>query len=81
MSAVQYTRNFSIGTSTHLIKVWADYTNERGLSVLLETRESTRMADCLKGLTLTPIQLAVVKQLMREKNDGIVLEDGTYKNW
>lgn len=81
MNAVQYIRNFRVGTSTHIIRVYSTYTVEHGLDGLLEEHESTRMAECLRGLDMTPAQATRVRNLMREKQDGIVLASGEYRNY
>lgn len=78
---VQYIRNFAIGTSTHIIRVYANYTEANGLDGLIEERESTRMADCLRGLDITPAHRERIKWLMREKVDGIVLDDLRFMNY
>ena len=54
---------------------------EHGLDGLLEERESTRMAECLRGLDMTPAQANRVRNLMREKQDGIVLASGEYRDY
>ena len=78
---IQYTRNFAVGTSTHVIRVYETYTNENGLDGLIDERESTRMTECLKGLDMTPEQAVRVKALMREKANGIILPSGEFKNY
>ena len=76
---VYYMRNFCIGTSTHVVKVYESYTDENGCEGFMCERESTRIADCLRGLDMTPEQRATVKGLARDRWNGVVLESGEYK--
>lgn len=75
---IQYTRNFSVGQSTHIVKTFRRYTDEQGLDGLVDTFESTRMADILKALrgTLSLNQTNTLKLCMKEKLDVIVLYNG-----
>lgn len=75
---VQYTRNFAIGTSTHVVKLYAFYTDDQGLASLVDEIESTRMNDILKNIKddITDEQMRVLRQCMKDKTDVIVLPDG-----
>jgi UDP-glucose 6-dehydrogenase len=74
----QYTRNFCIGTSYHVVKLYSEYTDEQGLAGTVQEFKSTRMADILKEIKsqLTAKQLGVLKICMKDKTDVIVLPDG-----
>ena len=74
---IHYKRNFNVGQDTHCIECYHSFSNESGLEGdVLEKRESPRMDECLKGLDINAAQKESVKQLMRQKRDGIILEDG-----
>lgn len=80
--AVRYIRNFSLGRSTHIVELYAGYTREAWLiGEPVYHRESTRIAECIRGLQATPAQLEKLKRLARERNDGIVLADGEYRRY
>jgi len=76
---IQYTRNFSVGTSTHIVRLYAFYTAEQGLASLVDEVESTRMADIIKDIKndATAEQLRILRICMKDKTDVIVLADGS----
>lgn len=75
---VRYARNFAVGTSTHVVWLYDEYTDEQGLAGELDQFESPRMADCFKFLKgfISPAQESILRDCMREKLDVIVLKDG-----
>jgi predicted double-glycine peptidase len=76
---IQYTRNFSVGTSTHIVKLYNDYTAEQGLADLVHDVESTRMDNIFKAIKshATEEQLRILRVCMKDKIDVIVLTDGS----
>lgn len=78
---VQYTRNFAIGKSTHIVKVYDEYTQEYGLMNLVDECESGRIAECIKKLGIKGDMVERVKYLARNRQDGILIEDGSFKNY
>ena len=77
-----YYRNFyAVGRGTHVVEVYESYTPEQGLEGKIERRESGRMTDCLRGLDLHDVQVRLVKELGRERQDGIVLETGEFRHY
>ena len=74
----RYYRNFAVGTSTHVVQLYAFYTDEQGLASMIDEIESTRMNDILKDVKgdLTQVQVDTLRECMREKMDVIVLPDG-----
>jgi hypothetical protein len=74
----RYYRNFSVGTSTHVVQLYAFYTDDQGLASLVDEVESTRMADIIKDIKgeLTEIQIDTLRKCMKDKTDVIVLPDG-----
>ena len=74
----RYYRNFSIGTSTHVVQLYAFYTADQGLASMVDEVESTRMADIIKNVKseLTEIQIDTLRKCMKDKTDVIVLPDG-----
>lgn len=79
----RYYRNFSVGQSTHIVKIYDKYTDESGLENELEEFESGRMLEIVNRIKkyLTTVQLEGIKDLMRDKQDGIILPDGKYKKY
>ena len=74
----RYYRNFAVGTSTHIVQLYAFYTDEQGLASLVDEIESPRMADIIKDIKgdLTEIQIDTLRKCMKDKTDVIVLPDG-----
>ena len=75
---IRYSRNFAVGTSSHVVYLYEDYTDEQGLANELDQFKSTRMADCFKFLKgfISAEQERILRECMREKIDVIVLKDG-----
>jgi len=79
---VRYCRNFyAVGRGTHVVEVFESYTPEQGLEGKIERRESGRMTDCLRGLDLHDVQVRLIKELGRIREDGIVLESGEFRSY
>lgn len=78
---VRYTRNFAIGKSTHIVEVYEEYTDEYGLMGLEGRHESGRIAECIKELGIKGEMKERVRYLAKDKTDGILLEDGSFKNY
>jgi uncharacterized protein YdcH (DUF465 family) len=76
---VQYIRNFSIGTSTHVVKLYDAYTDEQGLDGFIREVESTRIADIVKEIKseLTAEQLRKLRICMKDKMNVILLANGS----
>lgn len=78
---VSYTRVFAVGGGHHKLEIFEGYTDELGCTKLIDTKTSTRMPECFEGVTLPKAQKEAVMALMRQKEDGIILEDGRYKRY
>ena len=75
-----YNRNFSVGYSKHNVEIYSNYTTEEGLKNQVDEIESGRMSEIVNHIKkyLTEVQLEGIKQLMREKADGIISPEGKY---
>jgi hypothetical protein len=76
---IRYYRNFSVGTSTHIVQLYSDYTDAQGLASLVREVESTRIADIFKEIKsdATAEQLRILRACMKDKTDVIVLTNGS----
>ncbi len=76
---IRYFRNFSVGTSTHIVKLYDVYTDEQGLDGFVREVESTRIADIVKEIKsdLTEAQIRDLRICMKDKTDVIILTDGS----
>jgi hypothetical protein len=74
---VHYIRNFALGKSTHIVKVYENYTKERGLiGEPIISRNDGSMYKCLLGLPITQAQKECVADAGRLREDRIIHPDG-----
>lgn len=77
---VRYTRVFAVGGGHHRIDIYADYQDDAGLNDLLFERKSTRASDLFKHVRLPQKQIETLRELAKEKTDGIAMPDGSIKS-
>lgn len=81
---IRYRYIFQLGTNEHLIEVYDGYTKDNGLGNLVSVYRDTRYGDLLskvkKSLNncISKEQLTLLKDMMKHRSDGIVLNDGEY---
>ena len=75
----RYSRNFQIGRDTHTVELYRKYTKEQGLiGQPMWRSESPRMSECICNSLMTKAQIAALKQLGRDRQDGIITGTGRY---
>ena len=81
---IRYTHIFQLGTNEHLIEVYDGYTKDGGLGNLVSSYRNTRYGDLLREVKkslkncISKEQLTLLKDMMKHRSDGIVLNDGKY---
>jgi len=77
-----YTRVFQIGHNYHRVELFSKYGDGCGCMDSVAKYESGRMSEIIKHVRnrLTTKQLKTLKSIMKDRQDGISMPDGTFEN-